>query len=114
MKRLTQLGICAAVATCLSPAFAQDTGTTGDTHGNTTAQATTMSARTAPTPPGITHTISASADPSHTGITKSMGAGRADASGADTGGAGVGWIGLLGILGLMALRRRDSPGAPRG
>lgn len=104
MKKLSHRAVMLAVgAACALPVLAQDTGTTGDTHGNTTARgaATTVQAGATPVP-GISHTISTSASPR----TNTLGAGpqALDRGGSD-GGVDVGWLGLLGLFGLLGLRR---------
>lgn len=110
MKKLTHLAVTLAVgAACALPVLAQDTGTTGETHGNTIAQGAATTVRAGATPvPGISHTISASDRGSASARTNTMGAGPQDLdrTGSD-GGIDLGWFGLFGLLGLLGLRRRD-------
>lgn len=111
MNKLTHLAAAIGLgAACALPVLAQDTGTTGATHGNTAAEAaptTPLAGATAA--PGISHTISAS-DTGSAGApsTNTMGAGPEDMNraGAD-GHRDIGWMGLLGLLGLLGLRRRQ-------
>ena len=73
---------CAAVvlcATCAWPVLAQDTGTTGATHGNTASQGTVATPAASPVPaPGISHTISASDTGAAAPDTSTLGAGPRD------------------------------------
>lgn len=107
MTKLTQLAATLAFgAVCALPAVAQDTGTTGASHGNTASEGTSTTLRGSTTPPpGISHTISASADAARSPSTRTMGAGPADkdestASGDRTGG----WMGLVALLDRLGLR----------
>jgi MYXO-CTERM domain-containing protein len=111
MKKLTHLAATLALgAACALPVLAQDTGTTGASHGNTTSQGEPTTARVSTTaaPGGISHTISAS-DSGSAGApsTNTMGAGPADTNRGSTDSArSLGWMGLLGLAGLLGLRSR--------
>jgi hypothetical protein len=108
MTKLTHLGATLALgAACALPALAQDTGTTGASHGNTTAQGEPTTSRVATTTPpgGISHTISASADSARGPSTNTMGAGPTDTNrAASNDDRALGWMGVVGLLGLLGLR----------
>jgi MYXO-CTERM domain-containing protein len=111
MIKLTHVAATLAVgAACTLPVFAQDTGTTGASHGNATSEGMPTTARvsTATPPGGISHTISASDTGSASApSTNTMGAGPADMNRGDSGGGRtIGWLGLLGLFGLLGLRSR--------